>query len=303
VGSLTFELLMRVARARPGRDRALLAYDLEGNRLLIPAVHELVRYRRYWQGYGENLGTIARHVLAKYPTMSAVDVGANVGDSAVQLRRGAPVPVLCVEGDARFAELLRHNLRGVDDAEIEEAFIGPDRGDVRVERRSAGGTSWLVAAGDAGEDVRFVTLGSLLASHPRFARPALIKIDTDGFDCDIVRAERDLLADLRTVVFFEYSPHMYADRDGAFEVFSVLRAAGYTQILAYLSHGEYLAAASLGDERLLADLHSFATADVPFGQPSLRYLDICAFHAGDEDVADAVRGELLAQPRPDSAGR
>lgn len=297
LGSLSFELLLRLARAGRDDGQALVRYELAGRELLIPVTHELPRYRRYSAGYGENVGRIAAAVHSKYPDATAVDIGANVGDSAVLLTREAPVPVLCVEGDPAFARLLRHNVRSLDGAVVVEAFVGAAAGEADVDRRAEGGTLRL-DPGRGSTRVRFETLGSILAAHPTFARPRLVKLDTDGLDVPILTAERDLLATLRPAVFFEYAPDFYRDPDEAFRVFDLLAGAGYTRALAYLNQGDFLASADLGERRLLEDLHAFVTGHVDYGEPPPRYLDVCAFHADDADVwEEARRRELALQAR------
>jgi FkbM family methyltransferase len=293
--SLSFELAMSLVRARG--ERVLVEYRLGDRKLLIPAAHDLPRYRRYDSDYGENLRRVGATVHGKYPSLAVVDVGANVGDSALMLRGDGPVPLLCVEGDVWFARLLRHNVGGLDGVEIEEAFVGPASAEMAVSRRSEGGSTWLLPGEGGQEQIRFTTLGPLLDRHPRFAGSKLLKIDTDGFDCDIIKSEQAVLADLRPVLFFEYAPDMYRDPRAAFEAFRSLRDAGYRTVLAYLNHGEFLVAADLDDGALLEDLHAFVTGHAAYGQPSPRYLDLCAFHAEDADVHRAARDREHAQSR------
>lgn len=287
-GVLAFELLMRLVQRGSRAGEVAIEYNLDGHSLLIPADHDLPRFRRYSPSYGANLGRVAGIVHGKYAEMSAVDVGANVGDSALQLRRGAPVPVLCVEGDPRFAALLRLNLADEPEVEVAEAFVGPVEGEQILEARSEGGTTRL-EPGARGRPVPLVRLASLLAERPRFARPRLVKLDTDGFDCPIIEGESELLADLRPVVFFEYAPDLYADPRDALRVFDALAAAGYRCAVCYLNHGEYLAAPTLEEPQLLEDLHHHVTGHSTPKARNPRYLDIAAFHADDEDLWAATR--------------
>ncbi len=50
----------------------------------------------------------------KYPDLTFIDIGANVGDTVVLLRAlGAGSPILCIEGDDRFFAILSKNLHGM----------------------------------------------------------------------------------------------------------------------------------------------------------------------------------------------
>lgn len=52
------------------------------------------------------LGRVAARIWRKYPQMVAVDVGANIGDTASIIRSGCPAPIICFEGDRTYEALL-----------------------------------------------------------------------------------------------------------------------------------------------------------------------------------------------------
>jgi FkbM family methyltransferase len=191
-----------------------------------------------------------------------VDVGANVGDTAVIVRAHGDVPVLCVEGDDRFFAILRRNAARLDPPpELEHAYVDAPA-HAAVER--ARGTARLVA-GD--RPVRTRTLGAILDDHPRFAAPALVKLDTDGSDVPILLAELDLLARLAPALFFEYDPHLGADP----VVFERLRAIGYREVDVYENTGELRGGLDLADADAVAALHA---ACIRAGHG--RYVDVLA---------------------------
>lgn len=219
--------------------------------LELPLSHELPFYRKDHPLYSRNVGRIAKELGGP-----VVDIGANVGDTAAIIRSETDVPILCVEGDERFFAMLRRNASQFDPPiELEHAFLGaPARG--RVERSR--GTARL-SPGRAELPVK--SLGRILEEHPRFSEPALVKIDTDGFDVPIILGELDLLARLKPVLFFEYDPHLGADP----VVFQQLGEIGYTRADVYENTGELARRADLAD-----DIHS-----VYVGHGGARYADIC----------------------------
>ncbi len=72
----------------------------------------------------------------------------------------------------------------------------------------SGGTARLVDQDDAArsEQVSVRHLSSILADHPHFAKPGMIKLDTDGHDADILLQAEDVLTACQPVVFFEFDP-------------------------------------------------------------------------------------------------
>jgi len=229
-------------------------YPIEGVELLLPLSHELPFYRKDHPRYNEAVGRIAAQLGGP-----VVDVGANVGDTAAAIRALTDVPILCVEGDERFFRLLERNARWLDPPpELERAFVeAPARGQVEAAR----GTARVVAGGD---ELPSKPLASILEEHPRFAEPALLKLDTDGLDVPILLANLELLARLRPVLFFEYDPHLGAEP----VVFERLRDVGYRRAHVYENTGEFVRSVELGKD----DVHS------PYvGHGGARYADVCAF--------------------------
>lgn len=234
------------------RGDPLVRYELGGVELELPLSHELPFYRKDHPLYAANVGAIAAEAGGP-----VVDIGANVGDTAAIVRAVTGVPILCIEGDDRFFPILARNAARLDPpVELEHAYVRAPAG-ATVERGR--GTARLVAG--EGEAVRTKTLGRILEDHPRFAAPALVKIDTDGLDVPIILAELELLARLKPVLLFEYDPHLGADP----VVFERLRKIGYRRARVYENTGELARVAELTD-----DIHSAYA-----GHGGARYADIC----------------------------
>lgn len=236
--------------------------------LALPLSHELPFYRNDHPLYGEAVGRVAAALAGP-----VVDVGANVGDTAAIVRAYSDVPVLCVEGDGVFFELLERNVAQLADVELEHAFVdAPEAG--RVER---GRGTARVRAGDS--QLRAKPLAAILAEHPRFAEPALLKLDTDGMDVPILTANLDLLGRVRPVLFFEYDPHLGATP----EVFVALSHKGYERAIVFENFGEYREAVELADTARMDGLHREYT-----GQGGRRYVDVCVLPAGLETPVNAL---------------
>jgi hypothetical protein len=97
--------------------------------LVFPPDHLLAQYQSHFRLYDWALGEIARVVAEKYPGACAIDIGANVGDSAAAICRHQDMPVLCIEGHPTIFSYLRRNRdrlpRGV---EIVHTLVGASRG-------------------------------------------------------------------------------------------------------------------------------------------------------------------------------
>jgi hypothetical protein len=153
-----------------------------------------------------------------------------------------------------------------------------------------------VVAG-AGAQLKLEPLAVIVERWPELAPPALVKIDTDGFDCQIVESAIDLWRTWKCVLFIEFDPHFYPSTWSSRHMFESLHAIGYDVVLAYENTGEYSLATSLADEDAMSELHRRYA-----GSPRGQYADLCIFHSADRSLADAFRRaeESRARVRPDA---
>ena len=280
------------------RLRALLAahgdppvrFQLAGMTLLVPISHDLPMLRKRFPLYSENLARLTGAVAAKYPDLAAVDIGANVGDSVALIRSAAPVPVLCVEGDARYLEYLRANTAALANVSIAPVFVAASTGELPASFEAARGTGHLEVGGAGnGLSVATASLDALVAEYPLSGRFKLLKSDTDGFEAVILTAARATLEAYRPVLVFEYDPGLLgANGIGGLDLLRSLHEAGYAWALMYDNFGDLVLGAALDDRRHLEELHGYVS-----GRRSELYLDVAAFHQDDADLFQAFRDSEL----------
>jgi FkbM family methyltransferase len=249
--------------------------------LRLPLSHELPFYRRKFPHYASNLGKVSFHARLKYPDLTMIDIGANIGDSVAIAHSYSDHPVLCLEGEPRFFQLLKENTRNLPAVEIEQTFIGAPGDHVgSIDVRS--GNAQVLLGPTPGQST-ICTLTEALARHPRFASAKLLKIDAEGFDCRIIASETKLLKANKPIVFFEYYPKC-SELVGqkAFRVFSTLSSLGYSMILIYQNVGSYLMSLTLDQVDALEDLHHFISNQGGF-------CDVVAFHTEDLEIAINLR--------------
>lgn len=85
----------------------LVNYEVHGHKIRLPADSDLPSVLSRCPKYGRNLQQIAEAVSSKYPHAQMIDIGANVGDTAITMRASADGPLLCVEASRRYAALCR----------------------------------------------------------------------------------------------------------------------------------------------------------------------------------------------------
>jgi FkbM family methyltransferase len=261
-------------------------YELGGSKILLPRSHNLPLVRAAFPQYSTNIARLCGYMAEKYPDLHLVDIGANVGDTVAIVREHSQCPILCVEADELYFGILSENLQRANFHSVQavRAFVATYTGQLQGDLVSAAGTAHFVNASSAPWDA--VRLSDLLNDFPRFQTPKILKIDTDGFDCCILRSELEWLSKQKPVIFFEYDPFFFRNQqyDGT-RIFEDLSVSGYTFAIIYDNFGDLLTAVDLKrDGGILADLQNYC-----IGRNGHQYADVVVFHNEDRDIAEHIR--------------
>lgn len=262
--------------------------DVQGVRMVLPWAHRLPDYVAHNPNYGQNLVELAR-LLAETSPLTVMDIGANVGDSALQILHAADGKVLCVEGDTAYLEFLHLNVDNDPRITVVEALLAVGAVGERTKAVRTGGTTRF-ETGAEHDAMPSVTPSALRAEFPDFAELRLIKSDTDGYDVSLVPAVAQEWADAHPVLFFEYDPYLtkIAQLD-PLAVWPQLRELGYVDIAVWDNGGTpigRMTPETIGERSAVLDIF-------PGNRPAARtYWDVAVVH-GDDQLALAALDQLI----------
>lgn len=237
---------LRIALDRVLPDRPVHR-DVRGIDMLLPRRHVLP-YMATSSAYAQNLIDLAELLRAAEGDLVVLDVGANVGDSALLIRDRVDCRIVCVEGDPEWLTYLRHNVGAVDGVEVEAALLADESRFVSIVHGDVGTSRVEPAHESAG--VRTLPVTDLLDRHPDLARVRLVKSDTDGWDVKLAPAFARTFTGSRPIIFIEYDPRptMLATPELAPSgVFEQLAALGYTQAVVWTNGGHVLGSCSTSE--------------------------------------------------------
>ena len=234
-------------------------------------------------GYMSELAALASLLKKKFPGFSAIDVGANVGDTACVIKSEADIPITCIEGDDYTFALLQENIRQFQNVTAHKLFLGEKTGTMAATFEKAGWNTTIKPGQGAGtQAISITSLDDFLAAKPVAPGCKLLKIDTEGFDCSIIRGAAKFLAQSHPALMFEYNrDNMDAIGEKGTDTLAMLRDLGYSQVVFHDCNGRFFTAAALSDDALVGDLLDYA--DGRHG--AIYYFDLTLFHREDNDVA------------------
>jgi len=281
--SLASRVSGRLRRAWPDR---VVHRDVQGVRLTLPWSHRLPDYAVLFPSYGQNLVVIAE-VIARVEgePFVMIDVGANVGDSALQVLDKVDARVLCVEGDEYWLRYLHRNVDAEPRIRVVPALLLPDDPTEEVSAVRRNGTTHFVAGGGGLDAAEGMSPSALRSRGSDLGTVRLVKSDTDGYDARLVPAMAREWTDAHPVLFLEFDPALtrqVGDNDPD-RLWSELAALGYDHVVVWDNFGNPLG--SIGIDRAVA---ASRVLDGQLDDRGYHYWDVAVVHRDDATIAAAL---------------
>ena len=273
--SLLTKVLKLVRKQILTSNDPIVNYTYKGKNLAIHLSHDFPYILKDYPQYSQNLGWVIKKMHQKYADLKVIDVGANIGDSAVLIKDIADVPILCIEGNPKFLDLLKLNTKGLNQVAIADCFVGEEMS--KVEAISGLGSAHLKESTEGGIEVK--TMQRVIAENDTFRGAKLLKIDTDGFDNKIIRGAKSFLTESKAAVFFEYDPYFLSKQgEQGFDIFDFFVDLGYKKFLIFDNIGDFLITLDNQNKKQFVELHAY------FNKGGKQYMDILALHEEDLNI-------------------
>lgn len=266
-------------------------YRIGKRKILIPFSHNLPIYINKYPGYVDNLIRAVMVSASKWKNFKMIDVGANVGDSAVIIKNKIEIQMLCIEPDDKYFELLEKNVSEIRTVRCEKIFLGSEDGISNLELETNGGTGNLERKEtNTNIGVNLHKLDTYLKIDPEFLTAKFIKVDTDGYDFLVLKGSKNFIKKSKPVIFFEYDPNFFEriKENGENEFLNFLRGNGYQKALLYDNFGRFMLSIDTGNKDSIEEIRNYVTRN-----NRVYFLDICVFHKNDTDLFNKLRNMEL----------
>ena len=255
-------------------------YYLDGIKIYLPQEHNLDVFQKIHLKYD----ALIRIIAMKLPISSLfIDVGANIGDSAIPfLKRG--IKTICIEPSDYFQNYLRKNLvtTGFDkDCVVINALVSTTRNSIKLNiYHGTASVSDEIGVIEKSENiVDCLTLDEICIERPEID---FIKIDTDGYDYDVLMSGIETLKSKKPLLLFEcyVNKTNLLNYDNAFDMLSDV---GYNNIYVFDNFGN-----------LVLDTNNWNTVKslnkyiVDTKSSRIKYLDIFCFGSDKSELGQSI---------------
>jgi FkbM family methyltransferase len=275
-----FNRVVRVLDSRT-RARVEMTYQVGGLEIYLPLNHALPDYQSRFRLYDKFLPHLASNLDA---AGVIVDIGANVGDTAVVLSQYCSNHILCIEPDEEYFGFLERNIHNMDlDSRVtlSKSAIGEKGVSVLLEKSA--GTARPIESND-GSGVGLVSLGSVLRKAELYDRDiSLIKVDTDGLDYSILDNSIPILKEKKPIVYWENTVESQGQLISSNNTINRLAAIGYTNFACFDNFGSLMSGRC--DAEVLGEINEYLLFQAKAGQVAVFYVDIMAWCSTDQDRA------------------
>jgi FkbM family methyltransferase len=248
------------------------SYKIGNYEMEIPANYDLPKFQKAWKLYDHFLPVLVKHINSD---KIIIDVGANIGDTAIALLQKCQNPMICIEPSDSFYDLLEKNLKGLlgkdfSRVTLVKSLIGT--GNITgVLEHTKGGTA-KIKVGESSNSVKPVALDSLV-SDP--SQVQLIKVDTDGYDFDVLKSADKIMSQAEPVLYWENALFEDFQVTGYSELYTLLQQKGYKHIWIFDNFGNLISKET--DFETLKNINSYLyTMDKYKCTRSFYYTDILA---------------------------
>jgi FkbM family methyltransferase len=249
--------------------------------LEMDSSHLLPQYLEQYKLYDRALPYIGKILKDIDGYLTVIDIGANIGDTVALMSEKASGKYLCVEGDPKFLPFLKNNIKKIMESEIEisENYCSDeDSESEQLQVESQNGTAKLVTSKDkTGVKIQLKRLDTIIKENPTFEKSNLLKIDTDGFEINILKGAFGFLKKAKPAVHIEFTPDFYKSlNQDPIELINVLVKLGYRKALFFDNFG-------LPTEIInLSDLEKVKALISKIDYSSIYYFDILTIHHDKE---------------------
>jgi FkbM family methyltransferase len=212
-------------------------YNYKNFSILLPFNHMLPDYQKVNPKYDKLLPIISKYINQNE---MIIDIGANIGDTLAAMVDENPYPIyLCIEPEDEFYSYLLRNVdiikKKIPNLKVHllKQFVGNQITNVSLDKK--GGTA---KANLNSGNIKSKTLDDILYDFKSIEKINLLKVDTDGFDYDVLESALKTIKKHKPILFFECQHELEHQKTNYKSIIKKLQSLGYFHWTLFDNYGE-----------------------------------------------------------------
>lgn len=283
---LTPPVLLRVIKTLKAKTRSVndIQYKIGRYEISLPPQHTLVKFQKNIKLYDRFLPVLARFIEKG---QVIVDVGANVGDTAIMMINETKANIVCVEPSDTFFRYLQENVNNLPDEERKKitcmkSLVGEQGIDGELVHHA--GTARIEETNLNNIKLKKEKLDDLLSDQLRIS---LIKVDTDGFDFDVLMSAKKIIGKNKPILFWENQIDTRIQYDGYEKLYEFLSDMNYDYIYIFDNFGNIMLKNVTYEVLKNINDYIFSTSEYG-GIKTIYYTDVLAVTKENEKLIQSV---------------
>ncbi|MBN3881472.1 MAG: FkbM family methyltransferase [Nostoc sp.] len=263
-------LLKQEKQIKYQSSKKFITYNVKDISINLPYDHVLPHYQNRFRLYDKFIGIIAKYLPNNQDFI--VDIGANVGDTTALLLQYCLNPIICIEADKEFFDIMEHNLSEYNQRIVFVNSFVSGNNFQNVELVKNRGTARAVESKT--KSLKSDSLESIIKSS-NLGTCILIKTDTDGFDFEILLSSLSIIKEHNPILYWENEISSLKNIELAKDLLNELKNMNYTQYIVMDNFGNPLFYGC--SSQYLEQINEYLFNNIYTKNNTFYYTDIVAF--------------------------
>lgn len=212
-------------------------YKIGKIKITVPPNYALPKHQFRFKLYDRFLPHLVRYLDS---SETIIDIGANVGDTTIALLQNCDNPIISIEPSDYFYNYLLKNIHSLDKLFIERVtlfknLIGTGAFSGSLTHTNKGTASINIKTSNS--ENLFIKLDDLVDHSLKIS---LLKVDTDGFDYDVLLSGKKTIEDSKPLIYWENEVQDDLQFEGYQKLYGFLKDLGYSYLIIFDNFGNIL---------------------------------------------------------------
>lgn len=266
------------------RRRLKQQYIIEDFSLKLSPGHALPDFQAEHRLYDRFLPFLASFINED---QTIIDVGANIGDTAFQIATTFNGKIICIEGSEFYFKYLIANVKrlpSVKQENIQCIHALVSQTNTHGKLSHVNGTARFVENNTETTSIKNQSLDNLLQDVDGIR---LIKVDTDGFDHDVLLSGKEIIEQHLPILYWENVVESDQQLSGYRNLYKALNELGYSKVYVFDNFGNLLLSSDTFDSLYSICQYTY-TIKSGGDKSTFGYTDTLAVSTKDEEWIDEI---------------